>query len=1221
MAQAAGPSASPGPGLPPELPPGIQEVLRQSGAFTGTIPGPRPGGPTHGVSGAAPGEPDLQEFLDLKLDRRPAEMLQALADQADARALSPTNASQRLKRAVETGDWAGVRLVLAALPAHQVDPVYSHLLKTVGKAGAPGSGEPGMPPGVLMGGPPPPEAFLQLEDVLALSEVKPGSLSDTEVEALGALLGRCLPRGGRVEPVLKRLEAGTRWFGSGSREARDRTAVLLVAAGRLTEAGPYLRPVEAALAAGDLPALDVQARYLAAVGREDGRAAATEQAWNLNLRLLAATNAAPGLQASALTRTLELFPQIGAQLGTNWLGDTFRARPDQALRVLSSLAAQATRDARQPDLERRRLNLELQRRFVDVLLGTGLGEEERWRLPLRLLAAVWLPEAEQARDRHRPRRSNGFPQFDPFGNQVFPPDGFDPGMGGHPNLPPALAVAQVLPTAPGEGWLRRLDDLLAIRVRTVVVELHLKNEDEQQALPGIEALAVVEPGLAGRLANELLRSWARSHDPNPPNPNPGMNMYPRYMSGGMPAPAGIPLTRALQTRYLEELSALLARLRKMSLPPLEDGAVVGAFTAAHSQAEVFRLEDIQAVFGPVSALEPGVLAELLQTMRQRLAGQWRQARVQQDARTKRTDREVEAEVLRGYEVVSGLAARAVDRQPDDWRLLAVQASLAFDHAEFEYGRQVDLREYTTRRDAAFAGFRQAAARYADRVLARPEGEQTPEVFQRWFNATLGASDLAYLTRQSEPDTNHLGRLRDTLLALPGAVRERHVAAFGRGLAESAATLKPELKLRYLRAGLRVLGDHPGFAEARRTLEHYEDLLGEVSLDARLDGPTEVGHGRPFGVFLALRYTEAVGREGGGFNKYLQNQQGQGFYFNPYGTPPVNYREDFEKGLKERWSPGFEILSVTFHDEKVQPRGYGRAGWRETPYAYVLLQARDPAVDRLPPLQLDLDFFDRRGPVILPVQSPLVLLDARGEGAPPRPAARLAATVVLDDREAGGGRLTLDLKVTGQGVVPELGELFDLRFPDFRMTSTNEPALSVLRVEVDDGAVAAVTERTWLVTLESAARAGTPVFRFPAVRREGMAVAYRRYQDADLVEVPAATVVAGVSLRPRSRWPWAAGLGAVAGLAAGGWWVRRHRAPAAPGPGPRHRMPAVVTPFSVVQLLRRLEADPALSWTDDQRTEMARSIREIEARHFSPEGGATPAEDPEDVARRWVARAS
>ncbi|MFM7101157.1 MAG: hypothetical protein ACKO3N_08290, partial [Verrucomicrobiota bacterium] len=190
-----------------------------------------PGSPSGGSASGSPEERQLQEFLNLKFDRRPVEMLQALAGQADARAVAPTNAALRRKRAVETGDWPGARQVLAGLPTHQVDRVYSHLLQAVGRAGAAGPGEPGMPPGMVMGGPPAAEPFLQLEDVLALSEVKPGPLANPEVEALGALLGRCLPRGGSLEPVLQRLESGSRWFGSGSSEARDRTAILLVAAG------------------------------------------------------------------------------------------------------------------------------------------------------------------------------------------------------------------------------------------------------------------------------------------------------------------------------------------------------------------------------------------------------------------------------------------------------------------------------------------------------------------------------------------------------------------------------------------------------------------------------------------------------------------------------------------------------------------------------------------------------------------------------------------------------------------------------------------------------------------------------------------------------------------------------------------------------------------------------------------------------------------------------
>ena len=135
------------------------------------------------------------------------------------------------------------------------------------------------------------------------------------------------------------------------------------------------------------------------------------------------------------------------------------------------------------------------------------------------------------------------------------------------------------------------------------------------------------------------------------------------------------------------------------------------------------------------------------------------------------------------------------------------------------------------------------------------------------------------------------------------------------------------------------------------------------MDVHVDGDATVGHSKPFGVFVSLQHTDSLGRESGGFGKYLQNQQGMNYGYNPYGTPPVNYREDFEKQVREKFGENFEILPVTFHDDKVQPRGYGRPGWRETPYAYLLLKAKDGAVDRLPALQLDLDFFDKRDQVV------------------------------------------------------------------------------------------------------------------------------------------------------------------------------------------------------------------------------------------------------------------
>src|SRR5205814_6546635 len=127
---------------------------------------------------------------------------------------------------------------------------------------------------------------------------------------------------------------------------------------------------------------------------------------------------------------------------------------------------------------------------------------------------------------------------------------------------------------------------------------------------------------------------------------------------------------------------------------------------------------------------------------------------------------------------------------------------------------------------------------------------------------------------------HLDKIRAALFGLPADLVERHVAAFGKGLSDSVNTLKAELKPRYLRAGVRVVGEHESAAEARKLAMYYDDLLQEIALDVRVDGEATVGHRKPIGVFVALRHTEALGRASGGFGKYLQNQQNQGYFYNP-----------------------------------------------------------------------------------------------------------------------------------------------------------------------------------------------------------------------------------------------------------------------------------------------------------------------------------------------------
>src|SRR5262245_8754839 len=194
-------------------------------------------------------------------------------------------------------------------------------------------------------------------------------------------------------------------------------------------------------------------------------------------------------------------------------------------------------------------------------------------------------------------------------------------------------------------------------------------------------------------------------------------------------------------------------------------------------------------------------------MRERLASQWRQVRVQQEAKTQRNDKQIDAEVRRGYDIVIQLLDRGLQRSPNNWSLNLARAAAYFDLAEFQYGKKVDLAIYVEKREEAFKGFARAATLYAEALPGIEEKEQSPKVYQQWFNTTLGASDLSYVTRQQEPETNQLQQIRAAILALPGTAAERHLAAFAKQLGQSANTIKAELKPRSLRAGLKVVGEH------------------------------------------------------------------------------------------------------------------------------------------------------------------------------------------------------------------------------------------------------------------------------------------------------------------------------------------------------------------------------------------------------------------------------
>ena len=180
-----------------------------------------------------------------------------------------------------------------------------------------------------------------------------------------------------------------------------------------------------------------------------------------------------------------------------------------------------------------------------------------------------------------------------------------------------------------------------------------------------------------------------------------------------------------------------------------------------------------------------------------------------------------------------------------------------------------------------------------------------------------------------------------------------------------------------------------------------------------------------------------------------------------------------------------MLSVTFQDEKVNSRALGEYGWRVTPYAYILMKARGPKVDKIPPLRLDLDFMDTSGYVVLPVESPALPVDAMPDKGSVRPFEKLQITQTLDERQAAEGKLILEVKATARGLVPDLESIVKLDHAGFEIDKIDDQGISVSRFDPDSDANLIDSERTWLVSFRAARVRRNPPRRFGSPKRPSM----------------------------------------------------------------------------------------------------------------------------------------
>jgi hypothetical protein len=1246
----------------------------------GPAPAPpgAPGGPEAGPGGqgGAKESPRLAKLKQLQFDRRPSAVLKAWAPapKKDADKPGPTKDPKEealekeladFQRNVASGAWGKVKDYLASLPDEEAVAGYKQMLQSLQRTQGAlplHSGKDGEPDDMIqmmIRQMPAQQQFAErnafaIDDLLGLAAAAPAranpkhfparaavagpgavaarapkGLDDKEhLPALANVLREVIAGGSLPEVVVKRFEAEAGKPAGRSPLTRRQYAKLLTAAGQASYADKFLPNFEDAQKGQDLEALNLLSRhFMALMSEKEQKAGNLERAWHAVQAVLAFPDGSQEQKEEALVRAVELAPRVTETLGQEWLDESFTKKPERGMEILATVGGLVSQGLpTRPFQTDDRLNaLKLMKTAVDALLKAAPQKAEEWRPTLTLLAAAWLREAEFSRQYDHSAGSGPRLRQDMYGNIFYSSGDDDDGrmpfmMMNQGNMPRPVPVADVLRQRPSDAWVAAVDPGLRPKLADVLARLHLKANEEDKAFPLIEQLAPAQPDEAKSLVREFIRVWTLNHDPNA---NRNRYRYSWFFYGFETRAESIPLTRSKQERNLQELAGWVARIKKLPgrAGELDDEQVVKAFTACHSSAEVYKTEAIEQVFGPLGSLKPRTLAGLAQTMRQNLAGLWRLPSEQEKNKTKRKKKDIEAEVTRGYEVARQTVEDGLKKFPDHWALLAAKASLI--HDEINYRQELaKTSDFSAKRGEAFALYKKAADQYARVVKSLREDEQTNQVYELWFYASLGAVDLGGITEDKQPAPKEPAKIRAAILALPGELAEKHMTRFANDLFTRMSGAKPHVKFNYLKAGFEIVGDHPRAAEAKKVFDYYKDLVREIKLEAKVDGPPAVGSGKPFGVFVNIVHTRDIERESGGFGRYLQNQNSSGYFSYNYGRPTADYKDRFEQAAKEALKEHFEVVSVTFQDEKVHSRALPEFGWRYTPYAYLLLKPRGPHVDAIPPLRLDFDFLDTSGYAVLPVESAKVPIDCDPARRQPRPVAKLSVTQTLDERQANKGVLILEIKATGLGLMPDLEELCDLHPDGFEVAKTEDQGLGVKKFEEDVDQNAIVSERVWTITLKGQeGQAELPkTFTFAAVKlptKEKDGLVYQRYNDADLQAVEQVVSLEQKYGTESSRWVWylAGGLVILGGLGAVlVWLIVRGRKPVATGVA----LPADLNAFTVLELLQQLRASDKL--TPPQRQELDSAIAGIERYYFSADRNGDPPPDLRGIATRWATAA-
>ncbi|MGV3663110.1 MAG: hypothetical protein ACO1TE_23190 [Prosthecobacter sp.] len=1168
------------------------------------VPAAAPAPPTVAPTPAPPPPPDpkvikeTEAILKEKFSRDPNDLLRHLerAGTADPATL-PVN--ERFQFRFVTSDWARVREELALMPPDLARKIYDKMLADLTERQRPN---------------------IRLEDILGLADSAPGELTGDNLRRLGQLTSIAVPVAESYW-LVDRLKKGTARLGGTDPAKRLAAARLLIYGNFKDLARTYLpAPAEMDQIADEGLKNELRNFVTTQEERDTARLAEVQRIWDENITSLLnpdTSKAKAWEKSKAGNNISKVITQVPTGTLASVLAEAAKTNPQGAMHLVTAFTRKVQNE-RNGDVVMRAENLAAQATIANLLLDLVPPAEQPWSQIFEMMADHWTSEADYT---YQQKATNNQSRY--------------------------VAPEELLAVAPTGKWAAALNSSARDRIDVATSRLILTGAQFDQAAERIVEIGKRSPTAGAALAQDFLAVWGKTHNPQLPE-----QLRRKY---GLPDDARIPVTPIMMEKNIDSLARMMTLFRNAGLAPKDYASVVTAFDLAYSTAETYRTSHIEKVFGPMDKMEEQVFSLILARMNANLGERWRKMDVQKAGLTNRDETQTLEMVRNGYDTALKLIDGWLKGHAASWRAPMLAGTLCVDWGAFEYFQQLTASDaqkpmisFKEKNLMAQDYFDRACAAYAKQVPQLSSSNYSIEPYLAWFNGLLGIGSNNQLNLSKAMNRTALTKIRDHLTALPGKAAKEHISLFAKiintRLADEKDPLHEDLKYRYIASAMIITKDDPFTLGAAKKLTYFDELLSEVRLQTRVDGPNTVGRDQDFGIIVSIIHTEAMTRAAK-FGQYLTNDanpgqnQNQGKKNSPLVKKMVETqgpRDELELNITQALAPFFDIKSITFSTPEVKPRPTAQPGWEETVLAYLHVRAKDASVDKIPPVELALKFVDMTGPVSIPAESAETVIKVSSTPVPARPASHIEITQTLDNRQLPvSGALTLEIKATSTGLTPDLDQLLNIdpkAVIGVKHTNPHE-GLQIKELNSWGDEVTPTSERLWTLTLDGdAVRAaeGPLQFHFPTAKAKDATVTLQTYQDMNLVTVTEPVVTLGmkttagdVIAHPTAHpYPWLAIITAAILIGGGLLFLlfRKRGGEQTQDTRVTFHMPAEVDGFAVVALLRRLRNSPQVKLKDAQKQELQSDLKRIEQECFGA-SKPMPEADLRTIASKWLRCAS